>query len=128
MEHVTQELLHLGVADDLSEEGLLYLVRVADPEVGQKHQESSEPGDVARRAGLDVVSKHGQRLVLQVLHLGGVLQTGCLWNNQFRKGRLAASSFKVTEHPRCRLCYKTFTGLYLPVCIYRAIFNIICSY
>ena len=73
LEHVAQELLHLGVADDLAEEGLLNLVRVADPEVGQKHQESPEPGDVARRAGLDVVTQHGQRLVLQVLHLSRVL-------------------------------------------------------
>jgi len=82
LEHVAQQLLHLGIADDLAEEGLLNLVSVANAEVGKEHQESSKPGDVTRRARLDVVAQHGEGLILKVLHLSCVLQTRSFWNFQ----------------------------------------------
>ena len=89
MEHVAEQLLHLGAPGDLLEEGLLDLRGDPDPQVDEEHEQPGEAGlrGVVRAAGrgrLDVVAEHAEGLVLQVLDLEGVLQAGRLWKRRMR--------------------------------------------
>ena len=78
MEHVAQKFLHFGVANDLFKESFLDAMRIAKTQIGQEHQKTTESSGIAGRTWFNVVSKHGQGLVLKIFDLSRILQSRSL--------------------------------------------------